>query len=655
MNASRNRPAGGRAAAQAAPASPLLLPEAPALRRASCAAAGTVIVVMVFAVAWMSGKDVFWPEDSFSDVNTLMAAEAFDVNGFARLRFLPVHYVPSVGERPTYYTHYPPLPDVVVGLVRRLGGTSLAAQRTVCGLLGIAGWALLAWAVSRRLGTLAGALGLLFVATSGFFLSYGVSVHQHGFNALFVGAFLACFLLATEEEPPSPAAAAPNERAAKGPPKKPAQAGSAAEETGASARPGSRRWLWGLAWAALFLESWTSFEFIVFTQVVVWGYVLIAGEWRRRWRALLLLATAPVAGVALHFAQNIWALGWAGASADFLGYGQYGGETRWKALAKMPQTVRANILRCFGWSWYLPILAAGACVLADVLQRQPWSAVRRRAALLAGLAAAPLAWYVGMASHAHHPHTAGQMMPIAVAAFGGAAALAGRRLFARGTPALARAVLAGGAVVLVVMAVGQYSAAKARLEKPASGGGGFVAIARALGPHAFGDKEGVLFNMVPEAQLGYCLRHSAQLCQARPTGPDSFEFTRPDWLRGRPFPQDLGLLRDTIGKDWSYRYYLFYKLRGDQEELYGFLKRTCRGEVLVWEAAPGQYVPLQDPILQRIVRFDISPLFEPPDSRPPLPADLRDRQQRDDFDPWIIPGFRDRLTAILQGEPPPSP
>ena len=101
---------------------PLLEVTSPTFRRTCLILAGVIALGMIAGVVWMSGQDVLWPKDSFSDVNTLMAAEDFANYGFLRLRFLPVHYVPSVGEHPSYYTHYPPLPDVVCGLVQLAGG-----------------------------------------------------------------------------------------------------------------------------------------------------------------------------------------------------------------------------------------------------------------------------------------------------------------------------------------------------------------------------------------------------------------------------------------------------------------------------------------------------------------------------------------------------
>jgi hypothetical protein len=632
--AKANKPgqAGPRRGQPAALPAPIPADERPAARRISQSAVAAIAVGMVACVVWMSGKDILWPEDSFSDVNTLMAAEAFDHNGFWRLHFLPVHYAPSVGEKPNYYTHYPPLPDVVCGLARRLGGRSVAAQRIVCGLVGVAGWTLLAWAISLRLGWVAGAMALFFTATSGFFLSYGVSVHQHGFNALFVGAFLACFLMATQEAkqaPPAPEAPQP------------------------APHPESRRHLWWtLAWTALFLESWTSFEFIAFAQVFAWLYVIVAGQLRRRWKALLLLAAAPVAGVALHFMQNAWAMGWEAARADFLGYGQYGGETLWTRLREMPRVVSANIELRFGWEWYLPLLAAGACALSDALSRRPAGEVRSRGALLAGLAAAPLAWYVGMASHAvPHPHTVGQIMPLAAAAFGGAAGIVATRLFAMRTPTFARMATLGGLLVLIVAGHGQWKTVRERAAaKPLMGWP--VPIARALGPEAFGEKNGVLFNLPPEAKIGYFLRNCAQLCQMRQTPSGPPEFARPDSLRGKPFVESFPLLREMVGADWTYRYYLFLHMSGDQEELFHLLKTTCRGEVLMVEDSSGGFSPLEGryrsgEVAWQIVRFDVAPLCQPASSRPALPQDVLERQLQNQFTPWIVPGFTARLNALM--------
>jgi hypothetical protein len=673
-----------RATPNAAPVLTLAAPaESPRFRLICHAIAGAIAIGMIAGVCWMSEQDVVWPDDAFSDMNTLMSAENFATQGFFHLHFLPVHYVPDGGEQPNYYTHYPPLPNVFCGLVWAAGGQSLAAQRIICGLVGIVGWLLLYWAVARRLGGLAGVMGLAFAATSGFFFSYGVSVHQHGFNIFFVGLFLALFLTATDHDRP-------------------------------------RWWLWAGCWAAMFLESLASFEFIVYMQAVAWLYVLGTGQFRRRWKVLLVLAAAPVAGVGLHFLQNAWATGWQAARGDFLGYGQYG-ETYWDKLKVLSTNFQGNVLRCFGWAWVLLPVGASAFLAATALGGLPergapagggtrrnwaiaaalagtalaaymaatfllaepgakdpyspltlpgiaataayvlalvlaWPAAgpqRKAVAMVAALAVAAMAWYVGMASHAHHPHTVNQIMPLAFAGFGGLAGMVALRLFAKATTMPLRAVLVAGVLVLVCVGLGQKHALDRRLRPPASrellppaviaeglgpdlsaainaGVNNSVVVARAIGPDAFGANSGVLFNSIPEAMLSYFLRSSAQLCP----------------MRGLPFPESLPRLQKGVGNGGTYKYYLYFL--DNQKWLFDLLRENCRGKELSLELGGGKVAPLG------VYCFDISPLNLAPDQRPPLDKEMRERQTkgRGEFEPWIVPGFAERFMNMLIGRVP---
>ena len=57
--------------------------------------------------------------DEFSDANVLNAGENFARFGFVKCRFLPM-FEPQLKEPAELYTHYPPLPDIINGALRKV-------------------------------------------------------------------------------------------------------------------------------------------------------------------------------------------------------------------------------------------------------------------------------------------------------------------------------------------------------------------------------------------------------------------------------------------------------------------------------------------------------------------------------------------------------
>jgi len=83
----------------------------------------------------------------------------------------------------------------------------------------------------------------------------------------------------------------------------------------------------------------------------------------------VLLATAPLAGVGLHFLQNCWAVGLSTALADNLGFTKrdVGGlAQRFGVMTKVPKVVlgRSSVYFCFPWpAWYCLRLFLTSCTL----------------------------------------------------------------------------------------------------------------------------------------------------------------------------------------------------------------------------------------------------------------------------------------------------
>jgi hypothetical protein len=545
---------------------------------------------MFIIVCSLSTTSVLWCDDQYSDMNTLMGGENFATHGLVRLRFLPVFYIGAMTDPPSYYTHYPPLPYVVNGLMRIVGIESLTVMRTLCGLLCIAGLVCMYLAFVPAIGAPASACGLAFVATTGYFFTYCISVHQHVYNIFFMGVFFLAFTRAVHSDRPPV-------------------------------------WIWIVCWVALMLESLTSFEFILYPQAFAWVYVLATGRIRARWRELIFLGTAPIAGVGLHFLQNCWAMGWSWASADavdaFRRPGRGPAQDRWLVLRRVPEFVLSHSQRLYFWPWQVLPVIAGLWFLLKQLRGNDTAATgsdSRTAPLLLGLLAASATWYLFMPIHTvKHPHTMSQLLPLAFAAMGGATAVALRWLFGAGKPVHERVF---ALVILVMLAFGQTQSIaecfnRASTQRPVS-----FYLFEALGPDAFPPKVGVLTNTYADCQLAYFIR-------------------RPLWRSPEvnlPFPESVTMLQKRLPPDWNVRYYIF-DIRGDPEA-FELLAGTCVGyKVVAPERRPQHF----------LIIFDIAPLHLPPDQRPKLDPAVLQRQLRLDFPDWDAQGinFKERIFEVL--------
>ena len=172
----------------------------PTFRRA-CDVAAVVVAVGALVMLWsLRNKPVTWPSDHFSDMHALMSGQNFAEYGFIRLRFLPVNYLGDVGDNPFYYLHYPPLPNVANGVLRVVGVDSLAGMRMVSSLLFVLGLYAMYRAFAPIIGPLAAVCGMGFLSLSSYTISYGMSLHTHAYNLLFLGLFLWLFRRAIDDE-----------------------------------------------------------------------------------------------------------------------------------------------------------------------------------------------------------------------------------------------------------------------------------------------------------------------------------------------------------------------------------------------------------------------------------------------------------------------
>ncbi len=567
------------------PPADVAAPEETRLRRQCDLVAAAIAVVMVVIVLWLSPTHVTWPGDEFTDMNTLMSGENFATHGFFRLKLLPVFHLGTMTDPPSYYTHYPPLTNIVNGLLRVVGVESLAVMRVFCGLLCIVGLVCMYRAFAPDMGPLGAVCGLGFIATTGFYLSYCISLH-HTFNFFFMGVFFLLF-------------------------------------TSAVRRNGRAVGIWAACWVVLLLESLTSFEFILYPQVFAWFYLFATGRLGQRWRGLILLGTAPAIGVGLHFLQNCWALGLSAATADAAtAFGSAGGPSshlRWTYLSQVPKKLlEMGKLFYFYRRWAL--LAFPFAVwfwLADRKRRGP-TTPRGLPTLVSATLFGALAWFVTMPSHTvHHVHTLGQLLALLFTAVGSALGSVVECAIRRKAP-LYRRVPAAACALLVIY--GQVKTVDECLKTTSRQPPTDCRLFEALGENGLPPKTAVLSNSPMEAQLAYFIR-------------------RPLWRspsKSLPFnAKQLALLQNRLPDDWQLRYYIFTP--AGEHAVFEPLAENCLGYA-VHMPGPGNRGYL--------IIFDMAPLLEPPGKRRRLTPERRTIQLKGGFTRWESPGLADRLKKL---------
>jgi len=578
--------------------------------------AGMAVVagVMFVAICLMSTTDVLWPADSASSVNVLMSGENFARYGFMRLHFLPVQHVGPISDSPWYYLHYPPLPNIINGLLQKAGVRSLAWMRIFCGTFFITGSVCMYRGLGRVTGPLGAVCGIGFLATTLFFFRFAVSLHTHAYNMFFLGMFFLFFLRAVQSDKPE-------------------------------------RGGWFGCWLILFLSSLTSFEFILYPQVFAWIYVLTTGQIRRRWRLLMLLATAPLAGVGLHFLQNCWAVGLSTALADNLGFTKrdVGGlAQRFGVMKKVPKVVlgRSSVYFCFSW----PAVAVLAVVIFALRHKIRPNMLRHTGALLLAVLMSPAAWYLLMPSHTvRHTHIMNQLLPLVVVVIGSAISVMLSVLLGKDGTGWGR-LLAG--LVLPAIVFNQLYVIKPKLAERSR----FTdkTLLKAIGANGLPQKAGFLFNgdFKVGPHFSYFTRRPAWYATFGSSGPMVSVIGVPQdeprvrgWPNNTlPGPDFLKVLQRCAPEDWPIRYLVFLG-KGDytKDELFRALATRCSGTKKEF-IYPGTHTP------SVLILFDISPLHLVEARRPVLDPEVQTKQLAGDFDRWDIPGFDRRLKEITQAE-----
>ena len=206
-----------------------------------------------------------------------MAGRNFVTHGFLSRGFITDYSIdPDTNSPPLYYTHFPPLPSIIIGALELLGVEGLPNVRMVMNVIFAIGLAFVALFFKKHLSSWHAIGVVLFL---GFNFRTVLSNSDHVTYAYWFGlTFLALWSLTIREKP--------------------------------------SRYLW-FGMLSLFLISWINYIQVVFTastMILLWAMRLPNFTWKR------LVIGGIVLGIGLfaHLLQNIIVLGWDIAVQDML-------------------------------------------------------------------------------------------------------------------------------------------------------------------------------------------------------------------------------------------------------------------------------------------------------------------------------------------------
>ncbi|MBC7947158.1 MAG: hypothetical protein H7Y42_04710 [Chitinophagaceae bacterium] len=220
--------------------------------------------------------------DAFSSRNVHSAAMWFRQIGYTKTKGLPVfNYAGNYNQSAVeVYTHYPPLPDIIGGIIARVLNTNEASLLAVFPLLLSIFFFFHLRKVLQKIvpGENAASLSWILLVTSCYFICWADDLHQHLYTELLKWVYIGLLyrLLTAEPKP----------------------------------------WMLPTLCVIFFLQSLLTFESIPFLGIVTVGFFLLFRK-RLFHPACLLLLAMPVIGVALHLYQNYLYLGtWEAVMAD---------------------------------------------------------------------------------------------------------------------------------------------------------------------------------------------------------------------------------------------------------------------------------------------------------------------------------------------------
>ncbi|MBN1788624.1 MAG: glycosyltransferase family 39 protein [Sedimentisphaerales bacterium] len=603
---------------------PLLDSDDLRLRRRCNIGMAILLTAMFLLICLMSTSDIFGTPYAFDDMVAYISGTNFAKHGFVKLRFLPVHFVGPMGDAPRYYLHYPPLPNIISGVAQSLGITGLMPMRIICGLFLIAGMACIYKALSHVAGHFVTLCGMTFLFMTQYFVRLALSIHHHSYDLLFFGIFLLIFLRTIEKE-----------------------------------QPAKKQWL--LCWLALMLSSLSSYEYIIYTQLFGWTFLLVSGNLRRRWYVLIFLATAPVVGVALHFLQNCWAIGFSAALEDNLGFGFWQGGLsagRLRYMWVMPQNIVRRSLYYYNISCISLVIFA---VLVPVLKKQKDVVSQRRfyAALL-GAIVAPMGWLVLMPGHSiKHPHIVNQFLPLLVIALGCVVACMLKLLMKKDHSRWHKVLIIAVLLFLIASQVQNFVKNHLRgyYRSPEN------TLLQAIGPEGLPADAALLCSLPPQFAVNteFLLQRQCwtlkgtDITKSRQPDPDNPRFSQSflwdecliDYLtytinNDYTLKQLYQYLTGIISDDCPLRYFLYLGKDGyTNNPLFKMLAANCPGRIKKIE-------PEDFGSPRYIILFDISGLQLPMQERPVLADNTKQQQLEGVFPPLKINGFEERLNTQVR-------
>jgi dolichyl-phosphate-mannose-protein mannosyltransferase len=117
--------------------------------------------------------------DPWSDGNAMTSGRYFARDGFWHTAFTPILDVGPLGEGSLRYTHYPPLPDLVAGVIQKAIGPDHLAVHRLFAIAWSALGLLFLWKYLRALwGEGLAALSVFLIATNLLFIEYADTVHH---------------------------------------------------------------------------------------------------------------------------------------------------------------------------------------------------------------------------------------------------------------------------------------------------------------------------------------------------------------------------------------------------------------------------------------------------------------------------------------------
>jgi len=219
---------------------------------------------------WSRNPEFRTPQvgDSYVDANQYIPGMNFARFGFRNLKFTADYAVGPEEYHPFYYTHFPPLSDIINGVYHRLGLSRVPAQRLPGILWTLIGFFFFYKLIKALAGDAVALAGLLVTVSNPYLLYWGDSLFSsHQWMFVFAGLY---FLVSDIRRP-----------------------------------SGLSR---GLGWAGFFCAAFSNYELIPFMVLFAAGVKILKLE-ELSLRKLLFFLSAPAAAFLLRNVLIIWALG----------------------------------------------------------------------------------------------------------------------------------------------------------------------------------------------------------------------------------------------------------------------------------------------------------------------------------------------------------